>query len=87
MRNLQVIRAYYAAAASEQVVRRFFQELDAARSLIADFPGGGRQTNRPGTRMLRLAHFPYLVFYRIFPDGELRIIQVRHARRRPLKLS
>jgi plasmid stabilization system protein ParE len=57
------------------------------RSLIAAVPGGGRPTRRTGTRVLRLARFPYLLFYKALPNGELRILQIRHARRRPLRFS
>jgi plasmid stabilization system protein ParE len=45
----------------------------------------GPRTDRPDIRVLPVVRYPYLIFYTIIPaNDEVRILRVRHGRRRPL---
>jgi len=45
----------------------------------------GRMTNQAGVRVLPAVRYPYLIFYTIIAaDDEVRVLRVRHGRRRPL---
>ena len=45
----------------------------------------GPRTDRPDIRVLPVVRYPYLIFYTIIPaSDEVRILRVRHGRRRPL---
>lgn len=54
--------------------------------LFAGFPDLGRATAVQGVRFSPVPRLPCVVFYRRL-DKELRILRIRHARRRPLRLS
>lgn len=44
----------------------------------------GSLTGRADNYVLMLSRFPYKLFYRRVSDIELRVLRIRHARRRPL---
>jgi toxin ParE1/3/4 len=45
----------------------------------------GRMTDQPGVRVLPVVRYPYLIFYTVVDESdEVRILRIRHGRRRPL---
>lgn len=51
--------------------------------LIAGRPGLGRRTQKPGVQVIGLLPYRYLIFYKVLErTDEVRIIRVRHMRRR-----
>ncbi|MBX9776315.1 MAG: type II toxin-antitoxin system RelE/ParE family toxin [Xanthobacteraceae bacterium] len=56
------------------------------RDVIADIAHAPERApgieQRPGMRIVPLVHYPFKIFYRIVGDA-VRILQVRHAARRP----
>ncbi len=62
----------------------FIDALEVLLGHIAEFPDSGKPTNKGRHRSLRVRGFPYLVFYRRLGANEVRILRVRHGRRRPL---
>ena len=82
--QLDEIFAYIAkdnAAAAAAVVNR----IDALIALLGKYPTMGRATDKEGVRVMGVRRYPYLIFYKILPDGdEIRILRVRHTSRRPL---
>jgi plasmid stabilization system protein ParE len=45
----------------------------------------GPRTDHPDIRVLPVVGYPYVIFYTIIPaNDEVRILRVRHGRRRPL---
>ena len=50
--------------------------------LVGEFPQGGREAGVQATRVLPAGRFPYLVYWSI-EGGEVWIVHIRHARRRP----
>jgi plasmid stabilization system protein ParE len=66
-------------AAAAKVLERIHQ----LSLLAADYPHTGRSVSLSGVRMLPVAHYPYLIFFRRVPGrSEVRILRVRHAARR-----
>lgn len=65
-----------AASSLERECRVFLE-------LLADFPHAGRRSGFSGVRYSPVPRLPYVIYYRLLP-GELRILRIRHARRRPL---
>jgi len=67
--------------AAIQVVTR----IEELCTKLGDFPGMGHRTEHGDIRVLPVVRYPYLIFYTIIPaDDEVRILRVRHGRRRPL---
>jgi toxin ParE1/3/4 len=82
--QLEQIHAYIARedpAAAARVVKRI-RELTR---LLEDFPFAGQETSRAGVRGLPAWPYPYRLFYRVvLTKGEVRVLRVRHAKRRPI---
>lgn len=70
-----------AAAAALQV------RIEQVTGTLAEYPHIGRATQgRPNVRSKLVAGYPYRIFYTIIPErDEVRIVRIRHVRRRPLK--
>jgi toxin ParE1/3/4 len=52
---------------------------------LGEFPGMGSITDHPGVRVLPVVRYPYLIFYRLITESdEVRILRIRHGRRKPL---
>jgi hypothetical protein len=74
---------------------QFFEEQRAGlgAALIAEFerivdlaverPNSWKLVHSSGVRRIDLARFPYAVFYRILPNGQLQVTAFAHHRRRP----
>lgn len=67
------MRIRYSPRAVTAYIRSKVQRLE-------DLPFSAPQTNRPGTRMLPVVRYPYLVFYSVVGD-EVVIKHIRHAAR------
>jgi plasmid stabilization system protein ParE len=86
LRDIDQIAAYLDGE-NPRVAALFLREVRAVRSRIAEFPDlGTRIPDRP-YRFVMLTGLPYKVFYRRASRDEVRIVRVRHGRRRPLDLS
>lgn len=60
----------------------FLQELDNAVAIIEDNPALFEEI-RPGYRCCLLERFPYSVIYRIVDQQLVRVVVVKHHKRRP----
>lgn len=80
--QLDEIFAYIARdnpAAAAKVANR----IRATAALLETSPRIGHATDRKGVFALTLSRYPYIIFYRILErQGHIRILRVRHARRR-----
>jgi toxin ParE1/3/4 len=50
--------------------------------LIGEFPEGGRHAGEQETRALPAGRYPYLIYWSV-EAGEVWLVHIRHARRRP----
>ena len=58
-------------------------EFDHVVDLAIERPDLWKLIHSSGIRRIGLTRFPYAVFYRILPNGELQITAFAHHRRRP----
>jgi len=72
---------FYGVCAGAAVAVRFLAEFERVAKLLAQQPGLGTPIAR-GRKSYPLRIFPYSVVYRAL-EGELRILVVRHQRRKP----
>lgn len=55
---------------------------------IASYPYAGRVTGYHGIRACSVPPYPYVIFYKVIRStGDVRVLRVRHAARRPLYLN
>ncbi len=83
--QLEEIRDYIAQhnprAAGEVVAR-----IEELCEKLGEFPGMGHTTDQAAVRVLPVVRYPYLIFYTIIAaTDEVRILRIRHGRRRPLR--
>lgn len=79
----EVIRATnYYAQVSSALAADFLEKFNAAEAMIAADPIQFEQV-RPGVRRCLLDRFPYGIYYRMPNPSTVRIIVVKHHRRRP----
>jgi toxin ParE1/3/4 len=55
-------------------------------SLLAIFPSMAPEADEPGIRELSLVRYPYKIYYEVVGD-DVRILHIRHTRRRPWRQS
>lgn len=72
---------FYVERAGALVAERFLAEFQRVAELLVEHPGFGTVTIN-GRRVFPLRVFPYSIVYRPLPSS-IRIIVVRHQRRRP----
>jgi toxin ParE1/3/4 len=76
--QLDDIFAYIArdnpVAAAEVVI-----EIEEVIDHLAHFPFAGRLTDEGGVRMFVLSRYPYLIFYKVLPNENLRILRILHG--------
>jgi plasmid stabilization system protein ParE len=81
--DLEDIHAYLkerAPAAAQTVISTIRQQVE----WLGEFPYMARATERPGVHVLTLTRYPYRIYY-LVGDDEVRILHIRHTRRRPLR--
>lgn len=70
--------------AATQVIAR----IEELCEKLGDFPGMGHRADEGDVRVLPVVRYPYLIFYTIIAaDDAVRILRVRHGRRRSLSGS
>jgi toxin ParE1/3/4 len=53
---------------------------------LTDFPYSGRETDRPGIRLLSVTNYPYLIFYTVDAAAEeVQVLRIRHGARDPAR--
>ena len=62
--------------------QRLIAAIERQVGWLADFPYMAPATDEPGVRELTLTRHPYKVYYEV-ADDEVRVLHIRHARRRP----
>jgi plasmid stabilization system protein ParE len=70
----------WVARQNKKAATRVVAEIRKTATLIGQYPGIGRPTNRPRLRALPVVRFPYLVYFTL-ADREVVILHVRHAAR------
>jgi toxin ParE1/3/4 len=81
--DLEEIHEYlekWSPAAAKSVIAN----IERSVSWLQEFPYIARVTDEAGVYELTLARHPYKIYYEI-EDDEVRILHIRHARRRPWK--
>lgn len=68
---------------SPVAARRVLATIERHIALLCDFPDLGRWSGVQSVRIAPVPRLPYLIFYRRVGD-ELRILRVRHSRRRAI---
>ena len=76
----QYIAQHNPRAATAVVVR-----IEELCEKLGEFPGMGAATDQSGVRLVPVVRYPYLIFYTLITgSNEVRILRIRHGRRRPL---
>ena len=75
----------YIAQDNPRVADEFVDASAALCDLLGEYPGMGVPTDEPGIIMFPLVRYRYLIFYKVLPHQEVRIIRVRHASRKRTK--
>jgi len=80
----QINQAFdYIAADDLPAARAFMTRVEAIAALLANRPGAGRKTSKPGVQVIGLSPYRYLLFYRVLPENDqIRIVRLRHMSRR-----
>ena len=76
--------ADYIAKENPIAAAQMFEYVKASVDSLAEFPSSGRPGRVPGTRELVIERYPLLVPYRV-AGGELHVLRVFHASRKPPK--
>lgn len=67
---------------SPQGARNVRRSLKKTIEMIGDHPHAGRRSGEQNTRVLPAGRYPYLIYWGI-EAGEVVIVHIRHAARRP----
>lgn len=72
----------------DKAPRLFGNEFDEITKLIVDAPGVGQyvRTRRGGVRRVLMEHSRYYVYYSVTTKGDIAVLSVWHASRRPPRL-
>ncbi|MEY4983434.1 MAG: hypothetical protein RIR62_1700 [Pseudomonadota bacterium] len=84
-RDLKDATVHYSAVAGQSVAARFVDAWTECRVLLSTYPEAGSPRfgvalGAPDIRSLPLRGFPYLVFYRIGPQG-IMVLRILHSAR------
>jgi toxin ParE1/3/4 len=83
VRDLREIAAHSRQYFGERIARALEARLqDVVKQIAAAPESAPRVEQRPGMRVVPLVRYPFKIFYRIVGDT-VRIVQFRHAARRP----
>lgn len=83
--DLEGIRTYISQhnpAAAGRVVAL----IEKIATRLGDFPESGQRSDELDARVVFSTQYPYRIYYRI-ASGEVLILHIRHAARRPLQLG
>jgi len=66
----------------------FVEELDEMLELIVERPGVGKpfRARRPGVKRVLMDRVRYYLYYRVNANGDVEVLSVWHASRRPPRL-
>ncbi len=68
-----------------RAARQVIERIEELCEKLGEFPGIGHRTGHAEVRALPVVRYPYVVFYTImFDENEVRILRIRHGRRRAL---
>ena len=67
---------------SPRGARNVKRSIQKTIELIGEFPEGGRRAGEQATRVLPAGRYPYLIYWSV-EAGEVWLIHIRDARRRP----
>jgi plasmid stabilization system protein ParE len=81
-RNDLVAILDYLDERSPQGARNVKHAIRQTVDFIGQFPESGRRSNLEETRVFQVGRYPYMIYWRI-EAGEVRILHIRHAARRP----
>jgi toxin ParE1/3/4 len=77
---------HYIAQHNPPAARAVVARIQDLCEKLGEFPGVGSKTDQPGVRVLPVVRYPYLIFYLLIPaTDEVRILRIRHGRRKPLQ--
>jgi toxin ParE1/3/4 len=62
---------------------RLIKEFEHTMRFVVERPQAWKMIASSGIRRIDLARFPYAVFFRTLPDGDIEITAFAHHRRRP----
>ena len=84
---LQLEEIYsYIAQHNPRAAKAVVARIEELCEKLGEFPGMGSTTDHPGVRMLPVVRYPYVIFYLLIPEeDEVRILRIRHGRRKPLR--
>ncbi len=83
--DLDVIRAYIHQF-NPVAAGRFISVIEKIAFRLGDFPESGLPSDELDARVVFSRRYPYRIYYRI-TSGEVVILHIRHAARRPLQLG
>jgi plasmid stabilization system protein ParE len=86
LRDLRDILAHLARE-SPRAASDFSATIASLWERLSDFPESGTPSTNEKHRFVMVSGFPYKVYYRPISRDELRVVRIRHARRRPLRFS
>lgn len=84
---VQLEQAHRFIAADDPIAARAVVErIATAVGLLGRYPTIGRPTDLRNIRAMSVPRTRYVVFYTVLvPEGEVRILRIRHTARRPLQ--
>jgi len=76
----------YIARHNPRAAKAVIARIEELCEKLGEFPGIGHGSDHPGVRVLPVVRYPYLIFYTLIAEAdEVRILRVRHGRRKPLE--
>jgi len=76
----------YIAHRNPRAAKAVVARIEELCEKLGEFPGIGHESDHPGVRVLPVVRYPYLIFYTPITEAdEVRILRIRHGRRRPLE--
>ena len=81
--DLDVIRSYISQF-NPASAGRIVTIIEKIVTRLGDFPESGQRADELDTRIAFSPRYPYRIYYRVV-SGEILILHIRHASRRPLK--
>ncbi len=83
--DLEAITAYHRKR-NPTVRGAILATIERRIAWLSEFPLIAPETDEPGVRELPIVRYPYKVYYEVVGE-EVRILHIRHARRRPWRCA